>query len=128
LVFYESPHRIAKSVDAMAEAFGEDRMLFLARELTKKFEQHFLGTTGQCRRWLQADPYRSKGEFVLVAAGCDAQELAARKRRSALELIDLLRADLPLKRAVAIASQVTGAARHEVYEAALKRTVPGDKT
>lgn len=72
-VLYESPHRLLRLLDELAEAAGTDRMLFIARELTKKFEETQRGTVGQLREhWRQRDAI--KGEFVLVLAGKSYRE------------------------------------------------------
>jgi 16S rRNA (cytidine1402-2'-O)-methyltransferase len=66
LVLYESPYRIEKLLDELAEAFP-DRQVVLARELTKKFEEFLRGTPGQL---LAATKTRSlKGEFVVMISG-----------------------------------------------------------
>lgn len=120
MVFYESPRRLARSLEAMAGAFGEGRALFLARELTKRFEQHFSGSVGECREWLAADADRGRGEFVLVVAGCDEAAAAARERRKARDMLDELRGVMPLRRAVDFAARFTGANRNRLYEVALE--------
>lgn len=63
LIFYESPHRVHKTIERMHDIFGE-RKLVLARELTKKFEEIIRGTT----RTLQNVP-DIKGEMVLIVEG-----------------------------------------------------------
>ncbi len=126
LVFYESPHRLERALRSMAEAFGEARALFLARELTKRFEQHFSGSIGRCLEWLAADDDRGRGEFVLVVAGCDAAEAAGRERRRAEEMLDALRGVMPRRRAVDFAARFTGANRNRLYEAALKGMDDGE--
>ncbi|QMS85232.1 16S rRNA (cytidine(1402)-2'-O)-methyltransferase [Candidatus Xianfuyuplasma coldseepsis] len=63
LVFYESPHRIHKTIKDLYEVFGE-RKLTLARELTKKFEEVIRGTTKDMQ---EIDDI--KGEMVLVVEG-----------------------------------------------------------
>lgn len=63
MIFYESPHRILKTVKTMYEVLGE-RKLVIARELTKKFEEIIRGTT----KTLQ-DVDHIKGEMVLVVEG-----------------------------------------------------------
>ena len=120
LVIYESPHRIVESVAAIVEAFGADRQLFIGRELTKKFESHFVGSAGNGREWILQSKDHQKGEFVLVVAGCDQLELEARRQTQALDLVTLLRSDLSLKRAVAIASQLSGARKNQLYDQVIK--------
>ncbi|MFP6826941.1 MAG: 16S rRNA (cytidine(1402)-2'-O)-methyltransferase [Pseudohongiellaceae bacterium] len=120
LVFYESPHRIVESIGDMQQIFGLDRVLFVAREISKKFETHFLGTSLDCLAWLQQDSNQRKGEFVIIAAPCDELEVEARKLQQAVELVKTLRRDISMKRAVAIASEYTGARKNQLYSAALE--------
>lgn len=120
IVFYESPHRIVVSVEDMGEVFGKDRQMFIARELTKKFEAHFLGCIADCLEWLEQDSNNQKGEFVVIVAGCDEEEEEARIQQQALEIVSLLRQEVSMKKAVAIASQITGARKNRLYEAALQ--------
>lgn len=120
MVFYESPHRILAAATDMQSVFADNRSFFLAREITKKFETHFLGTVGSAPGWLADDANQQKGEFVLILAGCDELELEARRLVRALKLVSLLEADVSKKKAVQIASQITGARKNQVYEAALK--------
>ncbi len=75
IVFYETPHRIAETMDALLEAFGPDRSMALCRELTKDYEQVRRGTVGQVRQSVIDDPPR--GEIVLVIAGASAEEANA---------------------------------------------------
>ncbi|MFZ2588438.1 16S rRNA (cytidine(1402)-2'-O)-methyltransferase [Paucilactobacillus nenjiangensis] len=73
LIFYESPHRIAKTLVNMIEIFGADRQAVLARELTKKHEEFLRGTLVELQAWATEDNVR--GEFVMLVAGNDAEEV-----------------------------------------------------
>lgn len=64
VVFYESPHRVEKFLTEVAEELGEGRRVFLARELTKQFEETREGTAAELKAWWAARP--KKGEFVLI--------------------------------------------------------------
>ncbi len=69
MIFYESPMRLVKTLEDMAQYFGEDRNCSVARELTKLFEENKRGTLKEV-----ADYFKSKsvkGEIVLVVAGAD---------------------------------------------------------
>lgn len=67
LVFYESPHRLIKSLTLMISFFGADRMVSISREITKIFEEHRRGTlTEICAHYSVHPP---KGEIVIVVAG-----------------------------------------------------------
>lgn len=68
-VFYESPHRIVKTLAMIAEVLGDDRGVVVGRELTKKFEEFVRGTAAEVlAHFEQNEP---KGEFVLLIAGND---------------------------------------------------------
>lgn len=67
MIFYESPYRVVKCLEQLAEVFGPDRQVSVSRELTKKFEQTLRGTIAEL-----LDHFRTsepRGEFVLVVAG-----------------------------------------------------------
>lgn len=120
LVFFESTHRIEDCLVDMSDAFGESRVVFLAREMTKKFEQHFLGSLKECIDWLKEDDLHKKGEFVLVVDGVSESETSAQNYELGMELVKELRHDVSLKRAVALAAKISGARKNELYDAALK--------
>lgn len=121
LVFFESPHRITDSLQQIVTVFGAQRLLFVGRELTKKFETTFLAPAGEGLQRIVDDAQQQKGEFVLVLAGADSQQPEDRRLQEALRVLDLLLAELPLKQAVSLAAQISGAPRNELYSAALKK-------
>ncbi len=75
IIFYESPYRVVKCLEQLAETFGEDRAVSVSRELTKKFEQTVRGTIAEVLEHFREN--EPKGEFVIVVAGApkaDRQE------------------------------------------------------
>ncbi len=68
MVFYESPHRAAATMNQFADVFGPDRPAAVAREMTKKFEEIRRGTIGELAAFLAEQP-KVRGEIVLVVAG-----------------------------------------------------------
>ena len=66
IVFYESPHRIIKTLSEFAQKFPGRRMV-IARELTKMFEEFFRGTTGEALAHFEKKS--PKGEFVVMLGG-----------------------------------------------------------
>ncbi|NQV68562.1 MAG: 16S rRNA (cytidine(1402)-2'-O)-methyltransferase [Pseudohongiella sp.] len=126
IVIYESTHRIIASLEDMRDVFGSQRQIFIARELTKLFESHFLGSAADCVAWLEQDSNHQKGEFVVIVAGCDEEQEEARKQQQALEIVTLLRDEVSMKKAVAIASQITGARKNRLYEVALQTAEPDE--
>ncbi len=69
MVFYESPHRLVKTLAGLAEVFGEDRPACVSRELTKIYEENRRGTLKELAGWYATKAV--KGEIVIVVAGCD---------------------------------------------------------
>lgn len=66
-IFFESPHRIAKSLAVLAE-LAPDRPVCVARELSKKFEEYWRGTAAELSARAEKQPPR--GEICLLVAGC----------------------------------------------------------
>jgi 16S rRNA (cytidine1402-2'-O)-methyltransferase len=73
-VFFESPHRLTKTVAAIA-ALEPDREICVARELTKKFETYHRGTAAQLLEYFTAQP--GKGEITLLIRGCGKRREAS---------------------------------------------------
>ena len=117
LVFYEAPHRIAATLDALAAALGPERGIVIARELTKRFETIHRGTLGDAAEWLAADTNRKRGEFVLIVEPADQTPPA--KVDSDDALLSALLAELPLAQSVRIAVAATAKPKNRIYERAL---------
>lgn len=114
VVLLEAPHRIAALADALA-ALGA-RELTVGREITKQFEEIATLRCDAFAGWLQASAQRSRGEYALVLHAVPARE----DDGDALRVLRLLLAELPVKTAVKLAAEITGASRNELYDAALK--------
>lgn len=67
MVFYESPHKLLKTLTQFASYFGEDRPVSVSRELTKMYEETVRGSLGEVIAHFQAKA--PKGEFVVVLGG-----------------------------------------------------------
>jgi 16S rRNA (cytidine1402-2'-O)-methyltransferase len=118
LVFYEAPHRIVESISDMANVLGAGRRVTFARELTKTFETIYSCELGLASAWLQADANQQRGEFVLLVEAepaKDAEEISADAQR----VLKLLLAELPLKQAVKLATDITNEKKNGLYELAL---------
>ena len=68
MIFYESPHRLVKSLKQLADIFGEDRQASVARELSKMFEEVARGSLGELITIFEDRP-KIKGEIVVSVAG-----------------------------------------------------------
>ena len=71
IILYESPYRVVKCLEQLAEAFGAERRVAVVREITKKFEETVRGTLAEAIAHFKA--HEPKGEFVIVVAGYDAK-------------------------------------------------------
>ena len=67
IIFYESPHKLVKTLGHFCEYFGEDRQISVSRELTKLYEETQRGTTKQVLNYYSKKP--PKGEIVIIVAG-----------------------------------------------------------
>ena len=112
-VILEAPHRIEALARAMAPLAG--RLVTVGRELTKQFEEIATVPAQDLPAWLAAGPQRTRGEFALVLHPATEKEAPQDNTR----VLQLLLAELPLKTAVKLAAEITGAPRNELYQAAL---------
>ncbi|WP_432696320.1 16S rRNA (cytidine(1402)-2'-O)-methyltransferase [Marinobacterium sp. YM272] len=114
LIFYESTHRILASLSDMAEVFGPERYVVVARELTKTFETIHGGALSEVIEWMQADPMQQKGEFVVLVHGAAEKEnlLDAEAER----IVRLLATELPPKKAAGLAAEITGLKKNQLYQ------------
>jgi 16S rRNA (cytidine1402-2'-O)-methyltransferase len=115
MVFFEAPHRLAKTLAAMEEAFGADRRAAVCRELTKTYEEVRRGNLAELLSWAGDG---ARGEITLVVAGASAQpsdldsQLAGIRRRVA--------EGERLKDVCADVAAATGLSKRELYDAALR--------
>jgi 16S rRNA (cytidine1402-2'-O)-methyltransferase len=124
MVFYEAARRLADTLGAMAAAFGESRDAAVVGEITKTYEKTIRGTLADLERHFRSTP--ALGEVVIVVAGApqkaiveglDGEEVLVRVD----EALEALReAGLGLKQASAVVARLTGRARREVYQQAIK--------
>jgi len=121
VVMFESPHRLADAVKDLERVCGPDRMLTVARELTKRFEQVATMPLGDMGGWLAADGHRAQGEFVLIvhqapeSGESDAIDAATQR------LLDALLESMSVRDAARVAAKATGAPRDALYALALGR-------
>lgn len=121
LIFYEAPHRILECLEDMQLVFGDERPALLARELTKTFETLKGLPLAELAAWVAADSNQQRGECVVLVAGWQAPEGDEALSVEAMRVLDLLLQDLPLKRAAALAAEITGVRKNLLYQAALDR-------
>jgi 16S rRNA (cytidine1402-2'-O)-methyltransferase len=114
LVFYEAPHRLLDSLQAMVDAFGPGREAVLAREITKAFETIRRAPLAELLEFVGSDPDQRKGEVVLVVAGRKKQPGDLDAETSAL--LQRLAKELPARRAAAVVADLTGLRKKDLYD------------
>ena len=124
VIFYEAPHRVLETVEALLARFGPERELVIAREITKKFEEVARMRLDAAPAWLAAGPHRQQGEFVLILGPGEEKRagLAEGER-----IFKILVEKMPSSDAAKLASRITGLPRNELYRAALERPKIGSK-
>ncbi len=128
LIFYEAPHRLLESLEDMRGVFGDDRPAVLARELTKTFETLKGASLQELCGWVAADANQQRGECVVLVGGWQAPEGESALSAEALRVLDLLLGELPVKRAAALAAEITGVRKNLLYQAALDRQPKTNKS
>lgn len=121
LIFYEAPHRILECLQDMEVIFGAERLAVLGRELTKTFETLKGSPLKQLREFVEGDSNQQRGECVVLVAGWTAPEDEQAVSSEVLRILDLLLAEMPLKRAAALAAEITGVRKNVLYQVALER-------
>ena len=124
-VFYESSHRILASLQDLAEVLRDDRVIVIARELTKLHETIVKANLSVALEKVVNDDNMKKGEFVVIVSGAttadeQAQNITAEQQR----VLAILLKGCPLKTAVALAVEITGARKKILYQAALGMVEP----
>ena len=114
LIFYESSHRVADSLDDMRDVFGGEREAVLARELTKMFETVLGEPLQALAATVRADPNQQRGEHVIVVAG-RGEEVDARLAEGR-RVFAILRDELPPAKAAKLAAAISGASRKDLYK------------
>ena len=118
LVFLESTHRIERLLEQLSDIFVDNRVV-VAKELTKTFERFLSGTPSEILTIMQSEPALAKGEFVVLI---DNPVTPEEKNLSDedIEILKLLLADLPLKKAVQISVRINGKKKNDIYQLALE--------
>jgi len=117
LVFYEAPHRIEETIADLTNLLEAQREIVIARELTKLFEEIVRLPLPDAPAWLAADENHRRGEFVLLVSAPPPREgLDAETER----VLRVLLAELPVKQAAKLGSEITGVAKNDLYRRALE--------
>lgn len=117
-VFYESSHRVLASITDLATVLPADHRICIARELTKLHETIVTASVQELLVLLQDDKNMLKGEFVVIVAGAKQQETDD-EVEELQRILKILLQECSLKTAVALAGEITGARKRQLYQMAL---------
>lgn len=132
VVLLEAPHRIEALADEIA-ALALGRRVTVGRELTKQFESIVTMPAEALPQWLAADANHRRGEFTLVVHAPPPEEAGTSADEDALpeparRTLAVLQRELPLKQAVALAAEISGAPRKLLYARALAQRASGSQS
>ncbi len=118
LIFYESSHRFMAFLEDLNGIFGHERLVFIGREMTKRYESYLLAPVAELKHYFSLHPEEVRGEFVVIVEGAQTSKTAT--HFDAERLLTQLIKVLPLKKAVDIVSEVSQEKRNALYEKALQ--------
>ncbi|MEA5504914.1 16S rRNA (cytidine(1402)-2'-O)-methyltransferase [Halotia wernerae UHCC 0503] len=117
LIFYESPHRLRETLQDLAEVWGSDRQIVLARELTKLYEEFWRGTIAEAiAHYSQRDP---QGEYTLLVAGTPPSQPQLTEAQLKAELQQIMSQGISRSQASRQLAKLTSLPRRQLYQLAL---------
>ncbi len=119
LIFYEAPHRLAQTLQAMQEVLG-NRQVALCRELTKLYEEVWRGDLQAALDWVESNPPR--GEFTLVVGGASEKDMRWDEARVRAALREHMEGGLSRSQAAREVAALSGWRRRRVYDLPVERT------
>lgn len=118
LIFYESPRRLKATLEDINELWGSQRLLCLARELTKLHETILTLPASELLEYVTEDNNQQRGECVLLAHGAEQQVSADEQELQ--RILTILLEELPVRKAAAVAAGILGVGKNQAYQVALE--------
>jgi len=120
LILFESSHRIERLLEQLADVLPLN-LVVVAKELTKLHEQFLRGKAAELIEIFKQNPSLSKGEFVVLIDNPEIEDEDS-DNQDDIKLLELLLAELPLKKAVQMATRISGKKKNYLYRLALDIT------
>lgn len=117
-VFFESPHQVRDTLKLLNQYLESDRQVLIGRELTKKFEQLLVLTSGEIPLLLE-HAENLKGEFIILVGGRKKNVNEAPEHASLVSWANALRPYLGSKEIATVLSQTLGISKKDAYQVAL---------
>ena len=118
LIFFESPRRLAASLEAMHQVLG-NREAALCRELTKTHETIYRAVLSELHEFVLSDANQQRGEVVILVRGFDPATVILTPETT--RLLTRLAEELPPRRAAAVVADITGLPARQLYQWLLDR-------
>ena len=118
-IFFESPHRVLKTLLLVQNIFGPTHEIFIARELTKIYETIYKDEVASIIERLESHPKEQKGEFVIILTP-SIKEVENNEIIPINEALKLMMKELPLNQSVKLISSIFKKNKKEVYNQALE--------
>jgi 16S rRNA (cytidine1402-2'-O)-methyltransferase len=119
MIFYEAPHRIIKTLNDMAEFFGNQHEIVVARELTKTFESIYRGEIAKVKETIESDSNFQKGEFVILVSPIN-QEKKELLNEDQHRILKILLNHMPTNAAVKLGVEILNINKNYLYDEVLK--------
>jgi len=126
-VFYESCHRIADCINDLASALPPDRIIAVAREITKMHETIIKSGLQDMLELIETDSNMRRGEFVVMITGAVIDKKEEELTEQQLKTLKALLQECSIKTAVSLAVEITGARKKLLYQTALKLSSDNQK-
>ena len=118
IIFYESPKRILASLQDFEKILGNQRLVCLAKEISKSFETIQTDTLPNLINYLQADPAHQKGEFVVIVSGVDKHDKIEGEAQLD-KILPILLSEMGASKAAKIAAKITNIDKKTCYQKTL---------
>lgn len=118
-VFYESSHRILAAIEDLAEVLPVQRGIVIARELTKVHETIVKDSLENVLTLLRQDENMRRGEFVVIVSAAQPEKNEAVISAEQKKLLTILLRECSTRTAAALAAEITGVRKKDLYQAAL---------
>jgi 16S rRNA (cytidine1402-2'-O)-methyltransferase len=118
VIFYESPKRILECTKDMLSVLGNQRIVCLAKELTKSFETIKTDTLPTLLDYLQSDATHQKGEFVILISAIDKDNRVEGEEQLD-KILPILLAEMGTSKAAKLAAKITGIDKKHCYQRAI---------
>jgi len=119
-VFYESPNRIADTVEVVAEVLPQCKVC-VCNDLTKLYERVYRGSPAEVLAELKANPNATKGEYVLIIYRDKTEEPVGERLSPEAMLVDcMVKNGVSAKEAVSLLATAKAAPKRELYDAAVR--------